>query len=112
MFAFVADYSRAVVGHRWGLAEDTVRLAAALRPAVASRGGPERIYTEYVPRTILRVLFPAALCAWRRGDAGGPSPAASWQAHNAVSLLKGLPSTRPRRGRYPMLENYFVKHET
>jgi transposase len=44
LFAFVDDYSRAVAGHRWGLAEDTVRLAAALRPALASRGVPERIY--------------------------------------------------------------------
>ena len=46
LFAFVDDYSRAVVGHRWGLAEDTVRLAAALRPALASRGVPERIYVD------------------------------------------------------------------
>jgi putative transposase len=46
LFAFVDDYSRAVTGHRWGLAEDTVRLAAALRPALASRGVPERIYVD------------------------------------------------------------------
>src|SRR5881394_3323000 len=46
LFAFVDDYSRAVAGHRWGLAEDTVRLAAALRPALASRGVPERIYVD------------------------------------------------------------------
>ena len=31
-----------IVGHRFGFAEDTVRLAAALRPALASRGVPER----------------------------------------------------------------------
>ena len=46
LFAFIDDYSRAVAGHRWGLAEDTVRLAAALRPALASRGVPERIYVD------------------------------------------------------------------
>ncbi|MET8944075.1 DDE-type integrase/transposase/recombinase [Streptomyces sp. NPDC004542] len=33
--AFLDDHSRAVVGHRWGFAEDTVRLAAALRSALA-----------------------------------------------------------------------------
>lgn len=37
LFAFIDDHSRAIVGHRWGFAEDTVRLAAALRPALASR---------------------------------------------------------------------------
>ena|SRR5215212_3796 len=46
LFAFCDDHSRAVVGHRWGMAEDTVRLAAALRPALASRGVPESIYVD------------------------------------------------------------------
>jgi putative transposase len=46
LFAFIDDHSRAVVGHRWGYAEDTVRLAAALRPALASRGVPESIYVD------------------------------------------------------------------
>jgi putative transposase len=46
LFAFVDDHSRAVMGHRFGLAEDTVRLAAALRPALASRGVPESIYVD------------------------------------------------------------------
>jgi putative transposase len=47
LFAFIDDYSRAVVGHRFGYSEDTVRLAAALRPALASRGVPESIYVDY-----------------------------------------------------------------
>src|SRR4051812_42508376 len=46
LFAFIDDHSRAIVGHRWGYAEDTVRLAAALRPALASRGVPESIYVD------------------------------------------------------------------
>ena len=46
LFAFLDDHSRAVVGHRWGFAEDTVRLAAALRPALAARGVPQYIYVE------------------------------------------------------------------
>jgi hypothetical protein len=44
LFAFLDDHSRAVTGHRWGFAEDTVRLAAALRPALAARGVPEYVY--------------------------------------------------------------------
>lgn len=46
LFAFVDDHSRALVGYRFGLAEDTVRLAAALRPALASRGVPESVYVD------------------------------------------------------------------
>ena len=46
LFAFIDDHSRAVPGHRWGYAEDAVRLAAALRPALASRGVPESIYVD------------------------------------------------------------------
>jgi putative transposase len=46
LFAFIDDRSRALVGYRFGYAEDTVRLAAALRPALASRGVPESIYVD------------------------------------------------------------------
>ena len=46
LFAFIDDHSRAVVGHRWGFAEDTVRLAAALRPALAARGVPGYVYVD------------------------------------------------------------------
>ena len=46
LFAFLDDHSRAVVGHRWGFAEDTVRLAAALRPALRSRGVPDAVYVD------------------------------------------------------------------
>lgn len=46
LFAFLDDHSRALVGYRFGFAEDTVRLAAALRPALASRGVPAGIYVD------------------------------------------------------------------
>ena len=46
LFAFIDDHSRLITGHRFGHAEDTVRLAAALRPALASRGVPDRIYVD------------------------------------------------------------------
>jgi putative transposase len=47
LFAFLDDHSRAIMGHRFGFAEDTVRLAAALRPALGSRGVPDSIYVDY-----------------------------------------------------------------
>jgi putative transposase len=46
LFAFLDDHSRALVGHRWGYAEDTVRLEAALRAALAARGVPRQIYVD------------------------------------------------------------------
>src|SRR6266511_2887801 len=46
LFAFLDDRSRAVMAARFGFAEDAVRLAAALRPALASRGVPESIYVD------------------------------------------------------------------
>jgi len=46
LFAFIDDHSRAVMAARFGFAEDTVRLAAALRPALASRGVPENVYVD------------------------------------------------------------------
>ena len=47
LFAFLDDHSRAVMAARWGYFEDSVRLAAALRPALAARGVPESIYVDY-----------------------------------------------------------------
>ena len=46
LFAFIDDHSRAVMGARWAFHEDVVRLAAALRPALASRGVPESVYVD------------------------------------------------------------------
>jgi putative transposase len=47
LFAFMDDHSRLIVGHRWGRHEDVLRLEAALRRGIASRGVPKRIYVDY-----------------------------------------------------------------
>ncbi|MEO3858540.1 DDE-type integrase/transposase/recombinase, partial [Acrocarpospora sp. B8E8] len=46
LFAFIDDHSRAIMAARFGFFEDVVRLAAALRPALAARGVPESIYVD------------------------------------------------------------------
>jgi putative transposase len=46
LFCFLDDHSRAVMAARWGYFEDTIRLAAALRPALAARGVPGSIYVD------------------------------------------------------------------
>ena len=43
LFCFLDDHSRAVMAARWGYFEDSVRLAAALRPALAGEGVPEAV---------------------------------------------------------------------
>jgi len=53
LFAFLDDHSRLLPGYRWGYAEDTVRLAAALRPALASRGVPKAAYVDYAEVVIM-----------------------------------------------------------
>jgi putative transposase len=58
LFAFLDDHSRLVTGHRFGFAEDTVRLATALDRALASRGVPGSCYVDngsaYVDAWLLR----------------------------------------------------------
>ncbi|MDE1675348.1 DDE-type integrase/transposase/recombinase [Nocardia gipuzkoensis] len=46
LFAFIDDHTRLLTGYRFGYAEDTVRLAAALRPALAARGVPAAVYVD------------------------------------------------------------------
>jgi putative transposase len=46
LFAFLDDHSRLAVGYRFGYAEDTVRLATALKPALAARGVPGSVYVD------------------------------------------------------------------
>jgi putative transposase len=58
LFAFLDDHSRAVMAARFGFAEDSVRLAAALRPALAARGIPDAAYCDngsaFVDAALLR----------------------------------------------------------
>ena len=60
LFAFIDDHSRALVGYRWGHSEDTVRLEAALRAGLASRGIPRVAYLDngsaMVSSQLLRAL--------------------------------------------------------
>jgi len=46
LFAFLDDHSRDVMGARWAHHDDTVRMAAAFRPALQSRGVPQRAYLD------------------------------------------------------------------
>jgi putative transposase len=65
LFAFLDDHSRLLSGYRWGHAEDTVRLARALRPALASRGVPKAIYVDrgspFVDEWLLRACAKLAV---------------------------------------------------
>lgn len=66
LFAFIDDHSRAIVGHRFGFAEDTVRLAAALRRRCRPAGSRSRSMSTTGPRSWTRgCCGPARL--WRSG---------------------------------------------
>jgi len=67
LFTVLDDHSRAAVGYRWAVAEDTVRMEAALRAALAARGVPKRIYVDYAD---LRVMPTSAGSRWSAGGRG------------------------------------------
>ena len=46
LFALLDDYSRYVVGHRWGYGEDTLGMQAALHDAVKTHGCPRKLYCD------------------------------------------------------------------
>ncbi len=46
LFALLDDHSRFVVGHRWGLGEDTLGMQAALHDAVKTHGCPSYLYCD------------------------------------------------------------------
>ena len=46
LFAVLDDYSRLLTGYRWGHREDTLRLEAALRTALAAHGIPQALYCD------------------------------------------------------------------
>jgi len=61
LFAVLDDYSRLLVGYRWGHSEDTLRLEAALRNALACRGIPSAFYCDNGSAFVSRQL--AYTCA-------------------------------------------------
>lgn len=62
LFAFIDDHSRALVGYRWGHSEDTVRLEAAFRAALAARGVPRRVYVDNGSAYVSKQLLRACAC--------------------------------------------------
>ena len=48
---------------RWGYFEDSVRLAAALRPALAARGVPDAIYVDYADPPVMPTGHLDSWCA-------------------------------------------------
>ena len=85
LFAFIDDHSRALVGYRWGLSEDTVRLEAALRAARRVHGACPRGATW----TTAAPWSPASCC--------GPWPAS---ASRLVHTRPGQPQGRGKIERF------------
>ncbi|MGH8296860.1 MAG: DDE-type integrase/transposase/recombinase [Steroidobacteraceae bacterium] len=47
LLAFIDDHSRLLAGYRWCSSEDTIRMEAALRAAVAARGVPKVLLVDH-----------------------------------------------------------------
>lgn len=62
LFAFLDDHSRLLTGYRWARREDTVRLEAALRNGLASRGIPESVYLDNGAAMIDKQFERACAC--------------------------------------------------
>ncbi|MGB0097021.1 MAG: DDE-type integrase/transposase/recombinase [Solirubrobacteraceae bacterium] len=93
LLAFIDDYSRALVGYRWGTAEDVLRLEAALRSGLGARGVPDGILVTGVLGTLAAM---SSWCGSRMTAAGvrGSAPARL----RTVSHLRGWAE---RDARYP-----------
>ena len=78
LFAFIDDHSRALVGYRWGLSEDTVRLEAAFRAALAARGVPRAVYVDngsaYISKQLLRACASLGVRGRREAEARADRP--------------------------------------
>jgi hypothetical protein len=74
LFAFLDDHSRLLPGYRFGFAEDTVRLAAALRPALAARGVPAWIYVGVRRRVVVACVRETRCAPGAFGSRPAPRP--------------------------------------
>jgi hypothetical protein len=62
LIAFLDDASRVCCHGQFFLAENVDTLIESLRAAFYKRGVPHALYFDYVPRHIIEVLCPVALC--------------------------------------------------
>lgn len=103
LFDFLDDRSRAVVGYRFGFSEDTVRLAAALRPALASRGVPDTSTWTTARRSWTRGCCghaPAWASSWCIPPPADPKAGAKWRGFSApcaISSWSRSPTRLPPR---------------
>ena len=96
LFAFLDDHSRLAVGYRFGFAEDTVRLAAALQPALAARGVPGSLLCRQ--RVGLRGFVAAARLRQARYPADPLHPAPPAGPRQDRTLVPGSARAVPGRG--------------
>jgi hypothetical protein len=62
LIAFIDDASRVVAHGQFFAAENVDTLIQAFRSALYKRGLPMQLYVDYVPRHIIDVMCPTALC--------------------------------------------------
>ena len=97
LFAFLDDHSRLAVGYRFGFAEDTVRLAAALQPGAGRPRCPRpRSMSTTARRSSMR-----GCCGRARNSGSGwciRHPAPTPRPRQDRTILSHRERTVPRRG--------------
>ena len=92
LFAFLDDHSRLIVGHRWGRSEDVLRLEAALRRGLASRGVPGRIYSRICAAAHIPHSVPSGVMRPRTssdGWSGGERLGSAGKGHITLRAVGG-----------------------
>jgi putative transposase len=103
LFAFLDDRSRAVMAARFGFSEDTVRLAAALRPALAARGVPDRIVSTTAAHSSTRgccaraPAWASSSCTLRLAARKDEARSSGSSALSVTSSSSRSPTGKPRR---------------
>lgn len=100
LFGFLDDHSRLVTGYRWGISEDTLRLEAALRAGIASRGIPKVGYLDngsaMVSGQLLRALAALGI-RLVHSQPGRPQRRGKIERFSGPSVSSSSSSSRRRR---------------
>jgi len=97
LIAFLDDASRACCHGQFFPAENVDTLIEALRAALYKRGVPASLYVDYVPRHIIHILCPTALCGQREDPAANAGRTFRGWPHNVQRAFSHFSSSASSR---------------
>ena len=97
LIAFLDDASRVCCHGQFFPAENVDTLIEALRAAFYKRGVPQSLYVDYVPRHIIHVLCPTALCGQHENPPVNAGRSFRGWPHNLQRALSHFSSSASSR---------------